>query len=442
MQAYKAFRVSCKSISQQRSSSADGRALGTSLREPCRAAKALDITDGAKARAFFEEHFLPLRISRLGEEAGFVTGYYEPVIDGSQSQTDVYNVPVYRRPSNLFVRGFNQAAVGLPNKGQVFRKIGRRKLVPYYDRAEIEDGVIAGRGLEICWLKDQTDLLFAQIQGSARVRLQDGSTIRINYDAHNGYPYTPVGRILIDRGIIPKEQMSMQKIREWMDQNPDGAQELRRQNRSYVFFRVVSLSDKDEPVGAQGVPLTPGRSIAVDPSLHVYGTPFFIEGELPIESEQSRTPFHRLMVAQDTGSAIMGPARADIYYGTGSDAGRVSGRFRHNMHFVMLVPKSLDPVARGRNMPVPDPRPSEKIAKLFPQVDSLKDRSKDLTSGAKSTEGSAASSTKPAAGGVESARNLAPSLSGKVPLPEARPGIKPGRGGRRGGRFHPHQHEP
>jgi membrane-bound lytic murein transglycosylase A len=442
LQAYKAFRVSCKSISQQRSSSADGRALGTSLREPCRAAKALDITDGAKARAFFEEHFLPLRISRLGEEAGFVTGYYEPVIDGSQSQTDVYNVPVYRRPSNLFVRGFNQAAVGLPNKGQVFRKIGRRKLVPYYDRAEIEDGVIAGRGLEICWLKDQTDLLFAQIQGSARVRLQDGSTIRINYDAHNGYPYTPVGRILIDRGIIPKEQMSMQKIREWMDQNPDGAQELRRQNRSYVFFRVVSLSDKDEPVGAQGVPLTPGRSIAVDRSLHVYGTPFFIEGELPIESEQSRTPFHRLMVAQDTGSAIMGPARADIYYGTGSDAGRVSGRFRHNMHFVMLVPKSLDPVARGRNMPVPDPRPSEKIAKLFPQVDSLKDRSKDLTSGAKSTEGSAASSTKPAAGGVESARNLAPSLSGKVPLPEARPGIKPGRGGRGGGRFHPHQHEP
>ena len=442
MQAYKAFRVSCKSISQQRSSSADGRALGTSLREPCRAAKALDITDGAKARAFFEEHFLPLRISRLGEEAGFVTGYYEPVIDGSQSQTDVYNVPVYRRPSNLFVRGFNQAAVGLPNKGQVFRKIGRRKLVPYYDRAEIEDGVIAGRGLEICWLKDQTDLLFAQIQGSARVRLQDGSTIRINYDAHNGYPYTPVGRILIDRGIIPKEQMSMQKIREWMDQNPDGAQELRRQNRSYVFFRVVSLSDKDEPVGAQGVPLTPGRSIAVDRSLHVYGTPFFIEGELPIESEQSRTPFHRLMVAQDTGSAIMGPARADIYYGTGSDAGRVSGRFRHNMHFVMLVPKSLDPVARGRNMPVPDPRPSEKIAKLFPQVDSLKDRSKDLTSGAKSTEGSAASSPKPAAGGVESARNLAPSLSGKAPLPEARPGIKPGRGGRRGGRFRPHQNEP
>ena len=284
--------------------------------------------------AFFEEHFLPLRISRLGEGEGFVTGYYEPVIDGSRTQTDVYTVPVYRRPSNLFVRGFKQDAVSLPNKGQVFRKIGRRKLVPYYDRAEIEDGVIAGRGLEICWLKNQTDLLFTQIQGSARVRLEDGSTIRINYDAHNGYPYMAVGRILIDRNIIPKDQMSMQKIREWMEQNPDGANELRRQNRSYVFFREVQLSDKDEAVGAQGVPLTPGRSIAVDKSLHVYGTPFFIEGELPIESEQSKTPFRRLMIAQDTGSAIVGPARADLYFGAGADAGKVSGRLRHNTRFV------------------------------------------------------------------------------------------------------------
>ena len=282
--AYKAFRTSCKPIvGADAAPPADPKALGTSLRDPCRIAKGLELSDGARAKAFFEEHFLPLRISRLGEGEGFVTGYYEPVIDGSRTQTDVYNVPVYRRPSNLFVRGTKQSSAGLPNKGQVFRKIGRRKLVPYYDRAEIEDGAIAGRGLEICWLKDQTDLLFSQIQGSARVRLDDGSTIRINYDAHNGYPYTAVGRILIDRNIIPKDQMSMQKIREWMEQNPDGAKELRRQNRSYVFFREVQLSDKDEAVGAQGVPLTPGRSIAVDKSLHVYGTPFFIEGELPIE---------------------------------------------------------------------------------------------------------------------------------------------------------------
>src|SRR4029079_11666314 len=185
---------------------------------------------------------------------------------------------------------------------------------------------------------------------------------------------TPVGRILIDRGIIPKEQMSMQKIRGWMDQNPDGAKELRRQNRSYIFFREVQLSDKDEAVGAQGVPLTPGRSIAVDKSLHVYGTPFFIEGELPIESGLSKTPFRRLMIAQDTGSAIVGPARADLYFGPGIEAGKVAGRLRHGARFVILVPKSLDPVARGRKLPVPDERPSETIAKLFPQTDPLKDQ--------------------------------------------------------------------
>jgi membrane-bound lytic murein transglycosylase A len=442
LQAYKAFRASCRPINAARNPPADPKALGISLRDPCRAAKSANISDGAKARAFFEQHFLPLRISRLGEDDGFVTGYYEPVLDGSRTQTEIYTVPVYRRPSNLFVRGFKQDAPSLPNKGQVFRKIGRRKLVPYYDRAEIEDGAIAGRGLEICWLKSQTDLLFAQIQGSARVRLEDGSAVRINYDAHNGYPYTAVGRILIDRGIIPREQMSMQKIREWMEQNPDGAQELRRQNRSYVFFREVPLSDKDEAVGAQGVPLTPGRSIAIDKSLHVYGTPFFIAGELPIESERSKTPFHRLMIAQDTGSAIIGPARADLYFGAGADAGRVSGRLRHNMHFVMLVPRSLDPVLRGRNMPLPDPRPSEKIAKLFPQVDPLKDQQKDQKNGA-NPPGEAPAAVKPTGAAKNLTPGAAPPAAGvaqssmtqttaarPVPLPEARP-TKSGRPMRR-----------
>ena len=256
--AYKAFRVSCRPIVAQRTPPADPKALGTSLREPCHIARGLELSDGLKAKAFFEEHFLPLRISRLGEGEGFVTGYYEPIVDGSKTENEVYKVPVYRRPSNLFVRGTTQSSAGLPNKGQVFRKIGRRKLVPYYDRAEIEDGAIAGRGLEICWLKEQTDLLFSQIQGSARVSLDDGSTVRINYDAHNGYPYTAVGRILIERNIIPKDQMSMQKIREWMEQNPNEADELRRQNKSYVFFREVQLSDKDEAVGAQGVPFDSG----------------------------------------------------------------------------------------------------------------------------------------------------------------------------------------
>lgn len=373
--ALEAFRTSCRAIRTGASATAaapapaqgsgkgSGKALAGALGEPCRAAKAAAIADDGKARAFFESHFRPVRISRLGEDDGFVTGYYEPIVDGSRTRTDVYTVPVYRRPSNLFVRGYSQASPSLPNKGEVFRKIGRRKLVPYYDRAQIEDGAIAGRGLEIAWLKNQTDLLFIQIQGSARIRMEDGSVVRINYDSHNGYPYTPVGRILIERNIIPREEMSMQRIREWMAADPQGAEEVRRMNRAYVFFREVPLGPQDEPVGAQGVPLTPGRSIAVDRALHVYGTPFFITGDLPIESPRAATPFRRLMVAQDTGSAIVGPARADIYFGAGREAGQVSGRLRHAARFVMLVPNSLDPVAQGRTMPLPKARPQKRIEK-------------------------------------------------------------------------------
>jgi peptidoglycan lytic transglycosylase A len=375
--AYRTFRASCKAIAAQHGAPPDSRAVGAALRQPCQAARVTEPSDDAGARAFFEKNFVPLAISRLGQDAGFVTGYYEPIIEGSRTRNEVYNVPVYRRPSNLFVRGFSQASPNLPNKGQVFRKIGRRKLVPYYDRGEIEDGVLEGRGIEICWLKDQTDLLFAQIQGSARVQLPDGSTLRINYDSYNGYPYTAVGRVLVERGVFTREEISMQKIREWMEANPEGAKDVRRQNRSYVFFREVQLGDKDEAIGAQGIPLTPGRSIAVDKALHVYGTPFFISGELPIESEKSKTPFHRLMIAQDTGSAIVGPARADLYFGAGPDAGRIAGRLKSNTRFVMLVPNSLDPVARGRKLPLPDARPSAQIAKLHRQSAFAKDQALD-----------------------------------------------------------------
>ncbi|MEY9364551.1 membrane-bound lytic murein transglycosylase A [Bradyrhizobium yuanmingense] len=422
--AYKTFRASCKPINAQNGeakaeSKAEPKALGASLGEPCRVAKTLDLADDGKAKTFFEENFTPLRISRLGEPEGFVTGYYEPVLEGSRTQTDVYNVPVYRRPSNLFVRGYKQDSLSLPNKGPVYRKIGRRKLVPYYDRGEIEDGKIAGRGLEIAWLKDPTDLLFAQIQGSARIKFDDGSSVRLNYDAYNGYPYTAVGRILIERGIIPREEMSMQKIREWMAQNPDGAKELRRANRAYIFFREVNLSDKEEAVGAQGIPLTAGRSIAVDKSLHVYGTPFFIEGELPIESERAKTPFRRLMIAQDTGSAIIGPARADLFFGAGADAGRVSGRLRHPMQFVMLVPKSLDPAPRAAKLPIPDPRPAEKIAKLFPQTDPAK------------------TGTPVAAAAQGKTETIA--VAGPVPLPVPRPAIEPPPEPRRPAKNRPHR---
>jgi len=270
-------------------------------------------------------------------------------------------VPIYRRPPDLLPPA-GATGSGFPNTGQSRRRNGAGELVPYHDRAEIEDGVLDGQHLEICWIKDPTDALFIQIQGSARVRLEDGLMVRLNYDSHNGYPYTPVGRILIERNLVPRDQMSMDRIRDWIRANPDGAKELRRQNRSFVFFRIVGLGEDREALGAQGVPLTAGRSIAVDKGLHVYGTPFFIEADLPIDTARPSTPFRRLMVAQDTGSAIVGPARADIYWGAGDQAGRIAGRVRQAGRFTMLIPREIDPVEAGARMPMPLPRPVRLIA--------------------------------------------------------------------------------
>jgi len=211
--------------------------------------------------------------------------------------------------------------------------------------------------LEICWLRSAAEALSIQIEGSARIRLEDGALLRINYDAHNGYSYVPVGRVLVERNLVPRKEMSIQRIREWMHDDPEGAKEVRRQNRSVVFFRIVGLNDDTEAIGGQGIPLSAGRSIAVDKALHVYGTPFFIEADLPLASPKSQLPFRRIMIAQDTGSAIVGPARADLYFGAGDEAGQVAGRIRQPGRFAILLPRELDPAVAGARMPLPPVKP-------------------------------------------------------------------------------------
>jgi membrane-bound lytic murein transglycosylase A len=354
--AFKTFMESCKAILPRASPGREAGPMFSALQHVCRRGRSYVASDSEKARGFFEMNFRPVRIATLGDAAGFVTGYYEPIVEGSRTWSQDFQVPLYRKPSNL-IPGGRRVTDGFPNKGPVGRKFGRKKIVPYYDRGEIEEGALTGRNLEICWLKDPIDLLFIQIQGSARVQLPDGEIVRVNYAAHNGYPYTPVGRPLIESGAIPREEMSMDRIRKWMEENPDDAKEIRRKNKSYVFFREAALSAVEEPKGAQGVSLTPGRSIAVDKALHIYGTPFFIEAELPIDSAQPTTHFRRLMVGQDTGSAIVGPARADLYFGAGQQAGLIAGRIRHPARFAMLVPREIDPTAGAVRVPLPPPRP-------------------------------------------------------------------------------------
>src|SRR5262249_55867562 len=280
------FLTSCRPLLRASVREGDKRPMYLALTQVCRRALAIGRLTDDQARIFFEHNFRPLRITRLGDSAGLLTGYYEPIVDGSRFPTQIFKVPIYRRPPDL-VPPRNSTGPGFPNKGQSLRRTSSGALMPYYDRGQILDGALDGKHLEICWIKNQADTLTIQIEGSARIRLEDGAIIRINYDAHNGYPFVPVSHILIERNIIPRKEMSLERIREWMHANPQSAEEVLRQNRSFVFFRIVGLSDDHEPkdaqgaphhrdaVGAQGVPLTPGRSIAVDNALHVYGTPFF-----------------------------------------------------------------------------------------------------------------------------------------------------------------------
>lgn len=358
VESFNTFRNSCRAVAAQLRAGNDSRPILPALAAVCRRAATLTNPTAEQARTFFETNFRPLRIVKLGDTAGFLTGYYEPIVEGSRFPTPIFNVPVYRRPPDLIPPSAYVKGQGFPNTGKSMRKDAAGNLVPYWERGDIENGVFDGQRLEITWLKDPIDLFFIQIQGSGRVRLEDGTMLRINYDSHNGHPYTAIGRILIERGQVPREEMSMERIRQWMKDNPNDAKELRSHNKSYVFFRIVGLSNDNEPAGAQGVPLVPRRSIAIDKNLHVYGSLFYIEADLPISSSQPQTKFRRLMVGQDTGSAIIGPARADLYFGAGDQAGKIAGRFRHPGKFALLVPNELDPVVAGAKFPLPQTRPN------------------------------------------------------------------------------------
>jgi membrane-bound lytic murein transglycosylase A len=351
--AFATFQASCRPIVRTQSSDVV-RPVRAALRSVCARAISAGVLDADGARRFFEANFRPVRIHKVGDGLGFLTGYYEPIVEGSRFPTREFTVPLYRRPADLLAAGATRPGGPFPNRGPAYRETSSGELVPYYDRGEIEDGALDGQHLEICWLRSATEALLIQIEGSARVRLEDGTVLRINYDAHNGYPFVPIRRVLIDRKIMPREEMSIQSIREWMEANPDAAKDVRRQNRSVVFFRIVGLTDDEEARGAQGIPLSPGRSIAVDSAVHVYGTPFFIEADLPLGT----APFRRTMIAQDTGSAIVGPARADIYFGAGDQAGQMASRVRQAGRFTMLLPSELVVDVAQVRVPLPPPRPT------------------------------------------------------------------------------------
>lgn len=305
-------------------------------------ARSLGDLDAREARLFFERHFVPMAITPDGGGAGFVTGFYEPVVEASAVRTDRFRVPLLRRPDDLVDVDDTNRPAGL----DPYLAFGRKTadgIVEYHDRQAIESGALDGRGLEIAWLEDTVDAYFIHVQGAARLEMTDGTTRRVTYAAKSGQRFTGAGRVLVDSGEMALSDVTMQSIRRWLAGRPDRVNEILWRNRSYIFFREAAVDDPSlGPIAAAKVPLTAGRSMAVDRLLHTFGTPFYIDA--PTLTAFGGNGFRRLMIAQDTGSAIVGPARGDLFAGSGDGAGEIAGVVSAPADFYVLVPGGL---ARG-----------------------------------------------------------------------------------------------
>lgn len=311
----------------------------------CEAALALGPKlTGVRATAFFEQHFSPHRVVHAAA-AGLMTGYYEPILEGSRKKEGRFQTALYKRPPEL-VNIVDESQRGTVGKAFSHARMTPSGLVPFASRAEIEAGALNGRNLELLYVTDPVDAFFLQIQGSGRVRLTDGSMIRVNYDGKNGHPYSSIGRYLIDKGILAADKMSLGALSRWLKADPARARPIMHQNASYVFFREMP-DGTEAPHGVLDIPLTTGRSLAVDPSVHALGSPVYVSAPTLTHALKGR-PFHRLMVAQDVGSAIKGPERGDIYFGSGDMAGRLAGITKHAGHFFILKARAPSGAAAGK----------------------------------------------------------------------------------------------
>ena len=339
-EALRAFLKSCAAPAH--------RAAATSILRPGALKNACVVAASEESatnpRAFFEQNFQPFRIVAENTPEAFFTGYYQPEIAGSLVQSAEFPTPVYAPPPDLTALPEGKR-VGALAELTAARRGPDGGLTPYPDRAAIEDGALdhVPSVRKLVYLRDKADLFLTQVQGSARVRLNDGRILHLSFAARNGQPYTAIARVLVQRGVAPPAEMTMRRLVNWLRRNGlergQAGDDLLRLNRSFVFFDASI--DKDaarQPAGGSGVGLSPLRSIAIDAHIWPYGLPFYIDARLPWRSVELE-PFQRLTIAQDTGSAIVGPARADIFFGLGDEAGSRAGEVRHHGQFFLLLPK-------------------------------------------------------------------------------------------------------
>lgn len=333
--AFTTFLRSCRAMGDGAPALRPAAETGVRLAAACEAALRWEGT----ARAYFERHFTPHRVL---PETGrpFLTGYYEPEYDGAREADATFSAPLRARPSDHVRFETGETPPGWP-EGLI---AGRRTVdgyQPYPDRAAIEDGALGDAAAPLVFLRHPAEAFIIHVQGSARIRLAEGGVMRVGYAGRNGHPYTSIGRLLVERGQMSRDEMSLERLLGWLQdpQNQAQARALMRENRSYIFFAEnTALAPEEGPVGGAGVPLTPHRSLAIDRGIWPYGLPVWLQGVLP-DADGAGQQLARLMIAQDTGAAIIGPARGDYFTGSGARAGDQAGFIRHRPDFVVLLPR-------------------------------------------------------------------------------------------------------
>ena len=336
--AFCAFERSARAIAASETHPRPAQSAPPGLIANAHAALCAGVTAARDARRFFETRFRPFRVVPENGR-GFLTGYYEPCVPASRIETEAFRWPILARPTDLVTFGADPAPVGFPRDVSGARRLSDGSLVPYADRARIE----AERRDPIVWVRDAVEAFLMQVQGSAQVEFPDRSRARLAYDGRNGLPYTSIGKILIEAGEIAESAMSLAGLKEWLRRDSARGLDVMRRNRSFVFFKLIEDFDAHlGPIAGAGVPITPLRSIAVDRTVWAYGLPFWIDAELPW-ADDTPQPFRRLMIAQDTGSAIVGAARADLFFGSGDKAGARAGAIRASAEFVVLLPQGDEP---------------------------------------------------------------------------------------------------
>jgi len=321
--AWQGFLKSCEKLRERQ------------WQEVCALAEGSGELSDAEARAFFETHFEARPIyAEGGETQGLITGYYEPLLKGSWERSDEFRYPLYGVPEDLLVVDLGAVYPQLKNL-RLRGKLDGNRVVPYYDRAQLDDDRELLQGREILWVNSPVDLFFLHVQGSGLVELTDGSVVAVGYAEQNGHPYQSIGRVLVEMGELQQQDVTLFTIREWLKANPSRAARILASNPSYVFFELRDAAAA-APTGALNVTLTPRRSIAVDRNVIPLGAPVWLQTTLP---DAAQSPLNQLMLAQDTGGAIKGHVRADVFWGRGDEAERMAGLMKQQGELFVLLPR-------------------------------------------------------------------------------------------------------